>query len=215
MMNSQADQGHQSHELMTSWANSIIESAKVLVLNGNSCPFQIRGLPWYKNGNCWIEDSWWVAVAEITYQKYYITDIWIAEELQVLVDHYPEQYTEYVRSRIDLWCSLNYTHDCESWTDLAMRIYPEHEIFQELYDNISGYSYSEKIMLANLGYKNVANQIRNELLGYFDEQDSFWLNHRLSGLVAVRSLFKQFFWKTICNFLEIGLEALHKKNISL
>ena len=169
---------------MTIWADSMVESAKALMLNENSCLLRTLGLPWYRNGDSWIENSSWVEIAERTYQKYYDTDVWIAEELGILVEHDPEQYTEYARSRIDLWYDLNYTHDCESWTDLAMLVYPEHDIFREFYNDISGYSYSEKIMLANLGYTDIADKIRNELLGYFDEQASFWLNDRLSGLVT-------------------------------
>lgn len=183
-MNLKVNQEYELHESMTNWSNSIIESAKALMSNDNGYRFSTRSLPWYRTGDCWIENSWWINAAKETYQKYYDTDVWIAEELEILVKYDPNHYTDYARSRINLWYSNNYTHDCESWIDLAMLVYPEHEIFQEFYQNISGNSYSEKIILANLGYEEIFSQIRDELLGYLDEQDSFWLNDRLSGLAT-------------------------------
>lgn len=170
------------HESINSWANSIIESAKALILNGEVYVLGTRGRPWYRAEDSWIEDSWWVTAAKIQYDKYCDTDLFIAEELEVLVKYDPDSYREDARSRISRWYDQNFNHDCESRIDLAMLVYPEHEIFQEIYENISGYSYTEKIILAHLGYPDLASQIRSDLLEYFNERESFWLNNILIGL---------------------------------
>ncbi len=174
----------ESKQLITVWADSIIKSAKQLMFDGKAYLIAVSGLPWYRRcGDVWVDESWWIETARSRYERYRsLPDRWIIDELEILTRHFPLEYCAEARLRIEQWYE-EFAHDPESWWNVAMNVYPEHLLFQDLYE--SPENFSEWAILANLGYEDAISALRDELLGEFEEQEYFWVSDILSRIASV------------------------------
>jgi hypothetical protein len=168
---SESDDGFE--QIITVWADSIIESAKQLMLDRKAYLLAVSGLPWYrKGGDAWVDEQWWIEAAQFRYENaHQFPNRWVINELEILTQHFPEKYRDEARLRIDQWYKES-AHDPENWWGLALAVYPEHPIFQDLYDGPTE-NHSERAILASLGHKDFITHLRNDLLTECKRQD--WL----------------------------------------
>ncbi len=160
-------------QMITVWADSIIESAKQLMLDRKAYLLAVSGLPWYrKGGDAWVDEQWWIEAAQFRYESAHeFPKRRTISELQMLAQHFPEKYRGEARLRIEKWYKES-AHDPEDWWNLARIVYPEHPLFQDLYD-CPPENCTEFAILASLGYEESISHLRKDLLEWHECQD--WL----------------------------------------
>lgn len=173
-------------QMIADWADSIIQSAKQLMFNGKAYLIAASGLPWYYQGDVWVDDSWWVDAARSRYEQFKnLSNRWIIDELEILVRYFPSEYSDTARLRIEQWHEES-SHDPENWWELARIVYPQHSIFQELHQCPE--NYSELAILASLGYEDIISGLRKNLLTEYEHQDWFWVSNILSCICNIGGL---------------------------
>ena len=175
----------ESKQLITAWANSTIQSAKQLMFDGEAYLIALLGLPWYRQSNdAWIDHLWWIETAQFRYERYRsLPNRWIIDELEILIHHCPSTYRDDARQRIEQWYQES-AHDAEDWWNLAMLVYPEHSLFEDLHQCPPG-NYLQWAILASLGYEDAISTVHNELLIECGNQDWFWVSDILSCFASV------------------------------
>lgn len=165
--------------IATEWANSILQSAKQLMLDGKIYLIGTSGLPWYQPGkDTWVDETWWFQAAQTRYERYKTySDRWIIQELSILVKHAPSKYLNEARLRIDRWYEES-THDPESWWELIMQVEPHHPIFEELHE-CPPQNYYEKSILGRLRYQDIIAEIRDDLSIAIKNKDWYLVTHIL------------------------------------
>ncbi|NEQ44401.1 MAG: hypothetical protein F6K00_12915 [Leptolyngbya sp. SIOISBB] len=171
--------------LLTAWADSIIQSAKQLMINGKAHLIAVSGMPWYcQEGDAWIDESWFINVALSRYERFKdLSDRWLTDELEILVRHFPSEYSKDARLRIEQWYEKSGFHDPEDWWALARTVYPQHSIFQELHECPE--NYSERALLASLGYEDMIAELRENLLTEWEHRAWYWVSEILSCVYSI------------------------------
>lgn len=179
---------YELRQLITAWADSIVQSAKQLMLDNKAYLIGVSGLPWYRpDGDVWVDESWWINAARSRYERIKnLSNRMPIDELTILVRNFPSEYTEEALSRIDRWYKES-AHDPENWWNLAMMVYPEHPMFREfLYEDTA--NYSEQAILASLGYEDVTSELRGSLLWGYEHQDWYQVSDILSSSFSIGGL---------------------------
>ncbi|BAY53877.1 hypothetical protein NIES2135_06890 [Leptolyngbya boryana NIES-2135] len=174
----------EARQLITDWAESIIQAAKQLMYDGEAYLVAVSGLPWYRQGNdTWVDESWWIETARSRYEQQKDSfNRWLIDELEILAHHFLPEYRSAARLRIEQWYEKS-AHDPENWWTLAMLVYPEHPIFQDLHEYPE--NCREWAILANVGYKDAIIALHNNLLSEYENQDWFWVSESLSSIASV------------------------------
>jgi len=164
---------------ITAWADEIIQSAKRLMFEGQAYLIAVSGQPWYcQNGDAWIDNSWWIDTARSRYERFKSSsNHWLIDELEILTCHFPSQYGDAARLRIEQWYEDS-AHDPEDWWGLTAIVHPQHPIFRDLYECPPGND-SERALLASLGYESVAADLRKNLLVDHKHRDWFSVSDTL------------------------------------
>ncbi|MEM6501042.1 MAG: hypothetical protein AAF685_04290 [Cyanobacteria bacterium P01_C01_bin.89] len=129
-----------------------------------------------------MDETWLLDIARSRHERYKQSpDRLVNNELEILLRHFPLQYRDEARFRIDQWYEES-AHDPEDWYDLLLAVYPEHPIFEEIYNYPE--SYQDLAMLAKIDYKDGISNLRKRLLEELEErelpQDLFWVTGILS-----------------------------------
>ena len=95
----------ESKQLITDWADSIIQSAKQLMFDGETYLLAVSGLPWYRQGgDAWIDESWWIETAQARYDRYRNSlNRWLTDDLEILLRRFPSKYHDDARLLIEQW----------------------------------------------------------------------------------------------------------------
>lgn len=174
----------EERQLITDWAESIIQSAKQLMYDGKAYLVAVSGLPWYRQGSdAWVDESWWIETARSRYEQHKnSSNRLLIDELAILTHHSLSEYRNDARLRIEQWYKES-AHDPEDWWNLAMLVYPEHPIFQDLHEHPG--NYQEQAILANVGYEDAMTALRNDLLSEYESQEWFWVSDILSNTASI------------------------------
>jgi hypothetical protein len=165
---------------ISDWSEAVIALLKQKMRAEEVHLIYSSGLPWYQHdGDSWISESWWIETAEHIYNKHSANlDRWLIDELEVLCQHFPSQYRDIARQRIDHWYTEHRAHDPENWLDLTCQVYPEHPMLREYLDD----DVSWRIAAANLGDPVQIQKIRDLFVADYLEQNVF-LTTALVGLM--------------------------------
>lgn len=174
----------EERQLITDWADSIIQSAKQLMYDGKAYLVVVSGFPWYRQGNdTWVDESWWIETARSRYEQHKdSSNRWLIDELEILANHFLSEYRNDARLRIEQWYEES-AHDPEDWWNLAMLVYPEHPIFQDLHEYPD--NYRQWAILAKVGYEDAITALRKDLLSEYESQDWFWVSDILSYTASI------------------------------
>ena len=143
------------------------------MFDGEAYLLAVSGLPWYQQGgDAWVDEYWWIETAQARYDRYRNSlDRWLTDDLEILFRHFPSKYRDDARLLIEQWYEEYSGHDPESWWELAMIVYPEHPILQDLHEQTE--NNWERAILANLGYEDVISQLRESLFNEVEDEDWF------------------------------------------
>jgi hypothetical protein len=158
------------------WADSVIEINKEAMSSGKAYLLWSSWLYYQSGEDTWVDESWWIQTA----QKLFIEHKYDYEEqgvqvipaLEILVRHFPEQYREYARHKIDLWFNKSY-HDPEDWWDLIIEACPDHPATKLLLEE--HYSTWETGIAIKLGDRNTINETRENIISDLEEGGIGWI----------------------------------------
>lgn len=100
--------------------------------------------------------------------------------LEILVFHFPEEYREYVRNKIDKWYNTEGYHDPEYYLDLILAVYPEHPATEVLFEQQD--NYWESGIAIKLGDRNAELSVKENLLWELEKGDLFWVSKIVNAL---------------------------------
>jgi hypothetical protein len=162
---------------ITDWSNAVIALLKQKMRAEEVHLICSSGLPWYQSSSdSWLSESWWIETAKQIYHKHSANlDRWLIDALEVLCQHFPSQYRDIARQRIDHWYTEQRAHDPENWLDLTCQVYPEHPMLREYLDD----DVSWQIAAAHLGDSVQIQRIRDLFLADYQEQQVFWMTDDL------------------------------------
>jgi hypothetical protein len=167
-------------EQITDWSEAVIALLKQKMWAEEYYLVCSSGQPWYRRGDSWVSESWWIEAAEHIYKKHCENpDRWLADELEVLCQHFPSQYQAIARQRLDHWYNEHRAHDPENWVKLTCQVYPEHPMFKEFDDAIEW-----QLASASLGDSVQAERIRDRFEEDYREQDVFWTTDLICSVMG-------------------------------
>ncbi len=165
-------------EQITDWSEAVIALLKQKMWAEEVHLVRSSGRPWYRRGDSWVSESWWIEAAENIYKKHCENpDRWLIAELEVLCQYFPSQYRSIARQRIDHWYN-DRAHDPEDWIELTCQVYPEHPILKEYLDGLRW-----QLASASLGDPVQTERIRDLFGADYQEQNVFWTTDLICNLV--------------------------------
>jgi hypothetical protein len=166
---------------ITDWSASVITLLKQKMMTEKVHLIYSSGLPWYqRTGDTWISEPWWIEAAEQIYNEHYADlDRSLVPELEILCHHFPSQYRNVARQRIDHWYSTHGGHDPEDWLELTCQVYPEHPMLREYLDE----ALSWQLAAAQLGDQVQIERICDLFVADYQAQDVFWTTDLVCSLV--------------------------------
>ena len=166
----------------------------------------------------WADESWWIEMAKKSFLKHkdndyegigYVTQVIPA--LEILVYHFPEDYREYARSKIDRWYDICGYHDPEYWFDLIVAVYPDHPVTAYLFEEQE--NTWESSIAIKLGNLKTIIQTKDNILSGLEENNSYWAIENFSKFNKTN--FYNVFSQSESSTLELAMIEIARKSILL
>ena len=165
----------QRHELNI-WANAVIEANKEAMSSGKAYLLWSDWLYYQLGKDTWVDESWWIeTAAKLFVEHKYDYDekgTQVISALEILVHHFPAQYRDYARYKIDLWFNESY-HDPEYWWDLIVAAIPDHPATKLLFEYKDS-AYETRIAI-KLGDQKTIFDTRENLIEDLEEGQICWV----------------------------------------
>lgn len=127
----------QRHEINI-WADSVIKRNKNLMSSSKNYLLWSNGLYYQPGKDTWADELWWIKIARQLFAKHKDnndgTGIDVIPALEILVNHFPAEYGDFARERIDRHLNQAY-HDPEYWWGLMMAACPDHPAIKYTFEN--------------------------------------------------------------------------------
>jgi hypothetical protein len=167
------------------WADGIIESNKQLMASGKAYWIWSERLYYQPGKDTWVDEAWWIEIAKKSFAEHKDDDNeigWaIIPALEILVHHFPAEYRDYTRDKIDEWYDRAGYLDPEYWLDLILAVYPDHPATESLFEQQD--SSWETGIAIRLGDLETELKIKEYILSELEEDvNIFCLCDLLNGL---------------------------------
>jgi hypothetical protein len=176
----------QRHELNI-WAESVIEINKEAMSSEKAYWLWSDRLYYQRNKDTWADEAWWIEIAKKSFSKHKYNDyngvgypVQIVPSLEILVYHFPEEYRDYARNKIDRWYDEQGYNDPEYWFDLIVAVYPDHPVTEFLFELQE--NPRESSIAIRLGYLKAALDIKENVLEELDNNDIEFMCNFLNAL---------------------------------
>jgi hypothetical protein len=174
----------QRHEINI-WADSVIKINKKLMSSEKAYWLWSDRLYYQPGKDTWADEAWWIEIAKKSFAKHKDNSykgigypVQVVPSLEILVHHFPEDYRDYARDKLDRWYEECGYHDPDYWFDLILAVYPDHpatEILFEEQENVW-----ETSVAIKLGDHKTISQAKENILSDLKDRDIYWLIHNLS-----------------------------------
>lgn len=200
------------------WANSVIESNKELMSLGEAYWLWSDRLYYQPGKDTWADEAWWIEIAKKSFAKHKDNSydgigypVQVVPSLEILVHHFPEDYRDYARDKLDWWYDTCGYHDPEYWFDLIVAVYSDHPAAKLLFEE--QYSIRESSIAIKLGDLKTITQTKDNILLSLEEHDSYWAIENLRKFN--KTSFCDIFSQSESNILELAMIEVAKKSILL
>ncbi|PAX47087.1 hypothetical protein, partial [Brunnivagina elsteri] len=182
---------------LTVWADTVIAEAKQAMYLGEK--YLLWNSPYYQKGvDAWVDETWWIQCAKEQFKRFHKSrNCDIIPALEILASHFPDEYGEIARTKIDEWYNNEGLHDPEYWWDLIEIVNCKHPVLDDLIE-VSN-DINEWLVLARCGYEKAINYVREYILESLFEKNLYRLNRliKTSGSKLVKNIFSQYQLKQI------------------
>lgn len=200
------------------WANSVIESNKELMSSEKAYWLWSDRLYYQPGKDTWVDEAWWIEIAKKSFAKHKDNSydgigypVQVVPSLEILVHHFPEEYRDYARDKLDRWYEEQGYNDPEYWFDLIVAVYPDHPVTEFLFEEQE--NTWESSIAIKLGDRKTITQTKNNILSSLEENDSYWAIENLSKFS--KTSFYDVFSQSESNTLELAMIEIAKKSILL
>jgi hypothetical protein len=196
------------------WADSVIETNKQAMSSGKAYLLWSDSLYYQPGKDTWVDEGWWIKTAKELFLKhkddYDGMGTAVIPALEILVRHFPQQYTEFSRDKIDRWFDRSY-HDPEYWWDLIVAVYPDHPATQCLFEQQD--NARESNIAIKLGDTKTAIGLKDNILSDLEDGEIYFMCEFLKALDI--SIFSKLFSFEESDKIKSTLLGLAKKELPL
>ena len=190
------------------WADSVIETNKQAMSSEKAYWLWSDRLYYQQGKDTWADETWWIEIAKKSFIKHKDNDyngvgypVQVVPSLEILVYHFPKEYKDYARNKIDRWYEEERYNDSEYWFDLIVAVYPEHPVTEFIFEGQE--NPRESSIAIKLGYLKAAIDIKENILEELENNDIYFMCHFLDALD--KDMFSAIFSKAESKAIEIVL----------
>ncbi len=169
------------------WADSVIEVNKEAMSSEKAYWLWSDRLYYQPGKDTWTDEAWWIEVAKKSFIKHKDNEyngvgypVQVVPSLEILVHHFPNEYRDYARDKIDRWYEEQGYNDPNYWFDLIVAVYPEHPVTKLLFEQQE--NPRESTIAIRLGYLKAARDIKENVLEELENNNIYFMCHFLEAL---------------------------------
>lgn len=199
----------QRHEI-TIWADSVIEVNKEAMSSGKAYLLWSDKLYYQPGKDIWANELWWIETAKKLFiehkDDYDGMGTAVILALEILVYHFPAEYRDFARDKIDRWFNRSY-HDPEYYWDLIVLAYPDHLATKLLFEQ-PGNSQELRVAIRLYDCKTII-QTKESILSEIEDGYISWAITDLA--VFNKSIFTEFFSQAESRTIEAEVIKIAKQ----
>lgn len=169
------------------WADSVIEVNKEAMSSEKAYWLWSDRLYYQRGRDSWADEAWWIEIATNSFIKHKDNDydgvgypVQVVPSLEILVYHFPEEYRDYARNKIDRWYEKEGYNDPDDWFGLIIAVYPDHPVTEFLFELQE--NPMESSIAIRLGNRKAAMDIKENVLEELEDNDIYFMCRFLDAL---------------------------------